>query len=86
MYAIFLFTLTIWWAWNWGDATACPYNHLEDVVEGKTDLRVALLKTWAELTGGVMVFKYVQLLWNLEVTENHTNRAFEDCTADLQVS
>lgn len=85
MYAIFLFTLTIWWAWNWGDATACPYNHLEDVVEGKTDLRVALLKTWAELTGGIMVFKYVQFLWNLEVTENHTNRAFEDCTADLQV-
>lgn len=86
MYAIFLFILTIWWSWNWGDATACPYNHLEEVVQGQQDLRVAILKSWAQLTGGVMVFKYVQFLWNLEVTENHIGRAFEECQADLQVS
>lgn len=35
-YAIFLFALTIWWSLNWGDATACPYTHIEDVIEGKT--------------------------------------------------
>ncbi|XP_045451190.1 aquaporin-12 isoform X1 [Melitaea cinxia] len=84
-YAIFLFALTIWWSLNWGEATACPYTHIEDVIEGKGDIRKALLKTWAELTGGLLVFKYVQMYWALEISETHKNKAFEDCTADLQV-
>lgn len=47
-YAIFLFALTIWWSMNWGDATACPYTHLEEVIEGTfiyfyTDSRNLLL-------------------------------------------
>lgn len=84
-YAIFLFALTIWWSLNWGDATACPYTHIEDVIEGKGDIRKALLKTWAELTGGLLVFKYVQMYWALEISDTHKNKAFEDCTADLQV-
>ncbi|CAH0720495.1 unnamed protein product, partial [Brenthis ino] len=84
-YAIFLFALTIWWSLNWGDATACPYTHIEDVIEGKGDVRKALLITWAELTGGLLVFKYVQMYWVLEIAETHKNKAFEDCTADLQV-
>ncbi|XP_037875962.1 aquaporin-12 isoform X1 [Bombyx mori] len=84
-YAIFLFALTIWWSVNWGDATACPYTHIEDVIEGKGDIRKALLKTWAELTGGLLVFKYVQLYWALEISETHKDKAFEECRADLQV-
>lgn len=84
-YAIFLFLLTIWWSMNWGDATACPYTHIEDVIEGKGDVRKALLKTWAELAGGLMVFKYVQMYWALEISETHKDKAFEDCKADLQV-
>ncbi|XP_045775203.1 aquaporin-11 isoform X3 [Maniola jurtina] len=84
-YAIFLFALTIWWSMNWGDATACPYTHIEDVIEGRGDIRKALLKTWAELTGGLLIFKYVQLYWALEISDTHKNKAFEDCTADLQV-
>ncbi|XP_063227405.1 aquaporin-11-like [Bacillus rossius redtenbacheri] len=84
-YAVLLFLLTIWWSAQWGDASACPYTHLEDVVEGRQDLRRAVLKIWAELTGGVLVFRYVQLLWSLELTDNHEGRAFEDCSADLQV-
>ncbi|XP_050347597.1 aquaporin-11 isoform X3 [Nymphalis io] len=84
-YAIFLFALTIWWSLNWGDATACPYTHVEDVIEGRCDVRKAFLKTWAELGGGMLVFKYVQMYWALEITETHKNKAFEDCTADLQV-
>ncbi|XP_011558838.3 aquaporin-11 isoform X3 [Plutella xylostella] len=84
-YAIFLFALTIWWSMNWGEATACPYTHLEEIVEGKGDIRKALLKTWAELTGGLLVFKYVQMYWALEISETHKDRAFEDCKADLQV-
>ncbi|CAG4987461.1 unnamed protein product [Parnassius apollo] len=84
-YAIYLFALTIWWSLNWGDATACPYTHIEDVIEGKGDIRKSLLKIWAELTGGLLVFKYVQMYWALEISETHKDKAFEDCTADLQV-
>ncbi|XP_077287849.1 aquaporin isoform X3 [Arctopsyche grandis] len=84
-YAIFLFVLTIWWSLNWGDATACPYTHLEEYVEGKIDIRKMLLKTFAELTGGLLVFKYVQMYWALEISDTHKDRAFEDCKADLQV-
>ncbi|KAJ2945437.1 hypothetical protein O0L34_g249 [Tuta absoluta] len=84
-YAVFLFALTIWWSLNWGDATACPYTHLEEIIEGKGDVRRALLKTWAELTGGILIFKYVQMYWALEISETHKDRAFEDCKADLQV-
>ena len=56
-YALFLFLLTIWWAINWGDATACPYTHIEDVIRGNTDIRTAVLKTFFELAGGMLVFK-----------------------------
>nr|XP_032519106.1 aquaporin-11 isoform X2 [Danaus plexippus plexippus] len=84
-YAIFLFALTIWWSLNWGEATACPYTHIEDVIEGKGDIRKALLKTWAELAGGLLVYKYIQMYWALEISDTHKNKAFEDCTADLQV-
>ncbi|XP_073961455.1 aquaporin isoform X2 [Choristoneura fumiferana] len=84
-YAIFLFALTIWWSLNWGEATACPYTHIEDIIEGKGDIRKALLKTWAELAGGLLVFKYVQMYWALEIAETHKDKAFEDCKADLQV-
>lgn len=84
-YAIFLFALTIWWSLNWGEATACPYTHLEDIIEGKGDVRKALLKTWAELAGGLLVFKYVQMYWALEISETHKDKAFEDCKTDLQV-
>uniref|UniRef100_A0A1B0D2Q3 Uncharacterized protein n=1 Tax=Phlebotomus papatasi TaxID=29031 RepID=A0A1B0D2Q3_PHLPP len=59
-YAIFLFLLTIWWAQVWGDATACPYTHMEDMVEGKTSPRNVALKTWAQLMGGCCVFRFVQ--------------------------
>lgn len=55
------------------------------LLTGKGDVRKALLKTWAELTGGLLVFKYVQMYWALEISETHKNKAFEDCTADLQV-
>nr|CAD7399332.1 unnamed protein product [Timema poppensis] len=57
-YAVYLFCLTIWWSQNWGDATACPYTHLEDVVQGKASLRVAALKIWAELTGGILIYRF----------------------------
>ncbi|XP_045488900.1 aquaporin-11 isoform X3 [Pieris rapae] len=84
-YAVYLFALTIWWSLSWGDATACPYTHIEDVIEGRGDVRKALLKTWAELGGGMLVFKYVQMYWALEISDTHKDKAVEDCSADLQV-
>lgn len=84
-YAIYLFFLTIWWGQVWGDASACPYTHMEDMVEGKTSARVVALKTWAQLMGGCCVFRLVQLLWWLELADTHEGRAFAPCTADLQV-
>ncbi|CAK1550393.1 unnamed protein product [Leptosia nina] len=84
-YAVYLFALTIWWSLNWGEATACPYTHIEDVIEGRGDVRKALMKTWAELGGGMLVFKYVQMYWALEIADTHKDKAVEDCSADLQV-
>ncbi|XP_058463981.1 aquaporin-11 [Malaya genurostris] len=85
-YAVFLFTLTIWWGLQWGNATACPYTYLEQVVQGEVSFKEAALKTWAQLMGGCCVFRYVQLYWWLELAETHEGRAFEDCSADLKVN
>ncbi|XP_017868390.1 PREDICTED: aquaporin-12 [Drosophila arizonae] len=85
-YAIFLFLLTIWWGKVWGDASACPYTHMEDVLEGRTSFKEMALRTWAELMGGCCVYRIVQVFWWLEFAETHKGRAFEECNADLQVS
>lgn len=85
-YAVFLFLLTIWWSRVWGDATACPYNHMEDMVEGRTTPRDVALKTWAQLMGGCCVWRFVQFFWWLELAQTHKGKAFEDCSADLQVN
>ncbi|XP_058129458.1 aquaporin-11 isoform X2 [Anopheles coustani] len=85
-YAVFLFSLTIWWGRNWGSATACPYTYMEQIVEGEVSFKEAALKIWAQLMGGCCIFRYVQLYWWLELAETHQGRAFEDCKADLQVN
>lgn len=84
MYALYLFVLTVYWSMCWGDASACPYTHLEDVVLGNKSLRIAFLLIWAEVLGGIAVFRYIQALWALEIVSTHKNRAFGDCTTDLQ--
>ncbi|XP_011253414.1 aquaporin-11 [Camponotus floridanus] len=86
MYALYLFLLTIWWSLNWDEASACPYTHMEDVVEGKKPLGVAFLSICAELAGGLIIFKYIQMLWAFQLVSTHKNRAYGDCTTDLQVS
>lgn len=85
-YAIYLFVLTIWWSKVWGDATACPYNHMEDMVEGNTSPRDVALKSWAQLMGGCCVYRLIQFVWWTEISPTYEGRAFEDCTADLQCS
>ena len=32
-----------------------------------------------------MYFRFVQLIWSLQLCESHQNRAWEQCQADLQV-
>uniref|UniRef100_A0A8D8UXS0 Aquaporin n=1 Tax=Cacopsylla melanoneura TaxID=428564 RepID=A0A8D8UXS0_9HEMI len=86
-YGVTLFFLTIWWSLNWGDASACPYTHLEDVAERKSNLLIALFKIGAELLGGYAIIKYVQLLWSLEIASVHLgqSKTVYKCQADLQV-
>ncbi|KAK9505313.1 hypothetical protein O3M35_009397 [Rhynocoris fuscipes] len=85
-YALYLFLLTIWWSKNWGDATACPYTHIEEYVEGKTWISHVFAKILCQLIGGLLTYRYVLFLWSLEVSSTHRGRAYEACTADLQVS
>lgn len=39
----------------------------------------------AQVLGGLAIFRYVQLLWSLELVETHRGKASEECVADLQV-
>jgi len=89
VYAIYLFSLTIWWGQHWGDATACPYLCFEDSINGSMSLLETAVRTVAATIGGVVVFAYIQILWNLEVAETHVGRshssAWDICSADLQI-
>lgn len=88
-YAVYLFSLTIWWSQKWGDATACPYLCFEDCINGAMPILETAVRTVAATIGGVAIFKYIQILWNLEVAETHVGRshsaAFDKCSADLQI-
>ena len=85
-YAVYLFLLNVWWGIAWGDASACPYMHVEDLVDGKTTLADVALCTWAELMGGFCIHRIVQICWWFEYAETHIGRAFVTCNADLNVS
>lgn len=61
------------------------FKYNDFFISGRGDVRKALLKTWAELGGGMLVFKYVQMYWALEISDTHKDKAVEDCSADLQV-
>ncbi len=57
-YAVFLFVLTIWFSRQWGEATACPYLQLEDLVAGTMGPKEAVVRTVAATAGGLAVFRY----------------------------
>jgi len=84
-YAVYLFLMTIWWGIIWENATACPYNNVEDVLEGSKTISKAVILTIAQVLGGLVIFYYIQLIWSIELAETHIGRAYEDCTADLAV-
>merc|ERR1719158_1799909 len=44
-YGLYLFLLTIWWSMKWGDATACPYNHFEECVQGNMSRQETTVRT-----------------------------------------
>ena len=58
MYALILFLLTLWWAAHWGDASACPYIHLEAYLDGSINFSQAFLASLAEIAGGLVIYKY----------------------------
>jgi len=74
---------------HWGDATACPYNHFEDCMQGNMTRQETIVRTIAEIVGGVAVFRFIQVLWALEIAETHVGRShsaiYNVCTADLTV-
>lgn len=57
MYAVLLFLLTLWWAAHWGDASACPYIHLEAYLDGSSTFSDSLLASLAELAGGLAIYR-----------------------------
>lgn len=85
-YAFYLFLLTIWWSKTWKDATACPYNPIEEIMEGTQYIYKAVLIIISQIFGGIIIFKYVQYLWGLELSQNHRGKVYEECSADLNVS
>jgi len=85
MYALFLFLLTIWWANHWQDAAGCPYIHVESYLDGSSSLSQAILCCLAEVAGGVAIYKYVQTVWSLKLSDQYTDKDVWDCDADLQV-
>lgn len=84
-YGIYLFLLTVWWSQSWEDVTACPYNRLEEVVEGGMDIQHALMLILSQVLGGAVIFKYIGFVWSLELAETHVGRSNGSCTTDLQV-
>lgn len=84
-YAICLFLLTILWSVVWGNATACPYTHMEDMLEARTSPRIVVLKICVQLLSGCCVYRFIQIFWWFEFSQTHEGRAFEECSADLQV-
>jgi len=85
MYAGLLFALTLWWAARWGDAAACPYIHMEYYLEGTNSFRHTALCCLAELAGGLVIYRYVQYTWGLQLSTSHIAKSVWDCEADLHV-
>ena len=56
-YSVYLFLLTIWWSDHWNDATACPYIHFESTIQGKMSALETVVRTVAQVAGGLIVFK-----------------------------
>lgn len=84
-YAIYLFLLTVWWSKVWENATACPYNPLEEVLEGSKAIYQALMLIVSQVLGGIVIFRYIEIIWSVEFAETHIGRIDEDCVADLAV-
>lgn len=87
-YGVYLFLMTIWWGQSWAPATACTYSLLEEYVETGTNTRTMILKMIAQFFGGIVSFRWVRPLWQLQLAATHVGAAkplIDKCTADLAV-
>ncbi|KAF5296630.1 hypothetical protein FQA39_LY12458 [Lamprigera yunnana] len=84
-YGLFLFLLTLWWSNVWEDATACPYNVVEDFLDGFKPLTKTIILVASQVLGGIAVYKYVETVWRIQLAETHIGILDEECTADLAV-
>jgi len=85
VYAVLLFALSLWWAAHWQDAAACPYIHVEDYLDGSSTLQHTVLCCLAELAGGLVIYRYVQFTWDLQLSTSHIAKSVWECEADLHV-
>jgi len=87
MFVIGLYVMNLWWGSCWGDATANPNTHLEDIVRGECEPREAGYKIGAQTVAGLAVWRVVRYLWGLGYSNLHLGKSRElTCLADLQVS
>ncbi|CAL4064820.1 unnamed protein product [Meganyctiphanes norvegica] len=87
-YGVFLFLMQIWWGKSWAPATACTYSLLEEYVEVGTNTQTMILKMVAQILGGIVSFRWVRPIWQLQLTATHIGAEeplIDMCLADLAV-
>ncbi|OXA60708.1 aquaporin-11 [Folsomia candida] len=84
-YATYLFLLTVWWSYRWGDASACPYTHIEDLLQGQATFKYVLLVVFVQVFSGWAIYPfYVKKFWLMQYERKHVEHV-EACSADLTV-
>ncbi|CAL8118457.1 unnamed protein product [Orchesella dallaii] len=85
MYAATLYSVCLWWAIFWDDATACPYTHLEDLASGQSGFKMTFLIIIVEILGGIAAYPlYVKKFWLYKFIPIHSQRIYRNrCPADL---
>lgn len=86
-YAVVLYFMCLWWCLFWEDATACPYTHLEDLVQGQSGFKITTLVILTEILGGIAAYPlYVKKFWLYKFIPTHARRIYQNrCPADLTV-
>jgi len=85
-YWVYLFGASVWWCYRWGEATGCPYTHVEEWLDGGRDGKSGALLALVEVIGGLVFYRFFLFyLWNLEYGESHLERVVQaDCHSDIQ--
>eukprot|EP00092_Neocalanus_flemingeri_P000312 GFUD01000334.1.p1 GENE.GFUD01000334.1~~GFUD01000334.1.p1 ORF type:complete len:305 (-),score=94.85 GFUD01000334.1:104-1018(-) len=90
LYSFFLWTVLVWQAISWGDATANPYSHLLRWQAGTQPAVQAVVRVAAGAAGALSSYMMLAPLWKYELSHFHQGRADRSATGscgdDLQVS